>query len=141
MTDEKPDPVTAPADAPEKTEYFVDIRDQKVQIKEAAPEQLAMMRITANRLARLNEKTVSGDEALRAFEKAIQIVTSLPVDRSDRDWLEDLLLTGEMDLGEANLIMEAAAEEWVAKGGNRAERRKKKAARKAPAKKAPAGKK
>lgn len=141
MTDEKLTPATGSDDAPEKVEYFVDVRDQRIQIGEPAPEQLAMMRITANRLARLNENSVSGDDAIRAFEKAIQVVTSLPINRSDRDWLEDLLLTREMDLEEANGIMEAAAEEWVAKGGNRSERRKAKATRKTAAKKTTATRK
>lgn len=133
MTEETPE------QAPEETapkKYFLTIRGNQVEIGGSDPTQLAMIRLTANRLSRLDPNNTSNDEAIRVYEKVIQIVTSIMVDRADRDWVEDLLIRKEMDLEEATQIMSQAAEEW-AKDGNREQRRAKKATRK----KATAGKK
>lgn len=128
-----------PEQAPEETgppKFFLEIRGNQVEIGGSDPTQLAMIRLTANRLARLDSNNTSPDEAVRFYEKVIQIVTSLMVNRDDRDWVEDLLMRKEMGLDEATTIMSQAAEEW-SKGANREQRRAKKATRK----KATAGKK
>lgn len=133
MTEEKPE------QAPEEMElkkYYLTIRGNQVEIGGSNPTQLAMMRLMANRLARLDSNNTTPDEAVRVYEKIIQIVTGIMVNRDDRDWVEDLLISKEMDLEEATEIMSRATEEW-AKDGNREERRTKKTTRK----KATAGKK
>lgn len=132
MTEEKPEQTE---DA-EPKKHFLTIRGNQVEISGSDPTQLAMIRLTANRLARLDSNNTSPDEAVRVYEKIIQIVTSIMVNRDDRDWVEDLLMRKEMDLEEATTIMSQAAEEW-AKDGNREQRRAKKVTRK----KATAGKK
>lgn len=103
-------------------QYFIQVRDQKVEIGVPDGTQLAVMRMTAGRLGRMNPETVSGEEAVRAMEKVIRIVTSLPKDREDREWIENMLLDGEMGLVEASNLMEAATKEW-SKTGNRATKR------------------
>lgn len=133
MTEENPE---VAADETEPKKFFIELRGQKIEIGASSPSQLAMMRLTANRMSRLDPNNTSQEEAFRVYEKAIQIVTSIIVDRDDRDWVEDLLITREMDLEEASQVMDLASEEW-AKDGNRAERRAKKTTRK----KATAGKK
>lgn len=136
MTEEKPEQAEVPAEETEPKKHFVVVRGNKVEIGGSDPTQLAMIRLTANRLARLDPNNTSPDEAVRTYEKVIQIVTSLMVSREDRDWVEDLLMSKAMSLDEATEIMSQAAEEW-AKDGNREQRRAKKANRK----KAVAGKK
>lgn len=129
-----------PEQAPEETapkKHFLTIRGNQVEIGGSDPTQLAMIRLTANRLSRLDPNNTSNDEAIRVYEKVIQIVTSIMVDRADRDWVEDLLIRKEMGLEEATQIMSQAAEEWAGEG-NREQRRAKKTATR---KKATAGKK
>lgn len=133
MTEETPEQATEET-APPK--FFLEIRGNQVEIGGSDPTQLAMIRLTANRLARLDSNNTTPDEAVRVYQKVIQIVTSIMVSQDDRDWVEDLLMRKEMDLEEATTIMSQAAEEW-AKDGNRAQRRAKKVTRK----KATAGKK
>jgi hypothetical protein len=132
MTEEKPEQ-SVEETAPKK--HFIQVRGQEIEIGPSEPTQLAMMRLTANRLARLDPANTSNEEALRVYEKVIQIVTSILVNRDDRDWIEDLLLQKEMNLEEATEVMEQATAEW-GKAGNREQRRAK-----ASRKKAPAGKK
>ena len=133
MTEEKPE---QPEAETEPKKHFLTIRGNEVEIGGSDAGQLAMIRLTANRLARLDPNNTTPDQAVRVYEKVIQIVTSLMVNREDRDWVEDLLITKEMDLEEATVIMSQAAEEW-ANEGNREQRRAKKTSRK----KAAAGKK
>lgn len=132
MTEEKPE-LAVEETGPKK--HFIQVRGQEIEIGPSEPTQLAMMRLTANRLSRLDPDNTSNEEALRVYEKVIQIVTSILVNRDDRDWIEDLLLQKEMKLDEATGIMEQATAEW-GKDGNREQRRAK-----ASRKKAPAGKK
>jgi hypothetical protein len=130
MTEEKPEsPDTETPEAEKK--YFIEVRGQKVEIGRSTPEQLAMMRVTGNRLARLNPDTMTSEDVIRAYEKVIQVVTSLPVDLKDREWFEDLLVSKEMELEEASDVMDKASQAW-AEGGNRAERRAAKATRRRP---------
>lgn len=131
MTEEKPE---APAPATEAAEekYFIEVRGQKVEISRSSPEQLAMMRITGNRLSRLDPNTITPEEVVRAYEKVVQVVIALPVKREDRDWFEDLMVSKDMDLEEASQVMDRAAEAWAA-GNNREQRRAVKSARRKPA--------
>lgn len=131
MTEEKPE-APAPAAAAAEEKYFIEVRGQQVEISKSSPEQLAMMRITGNRLSRLDPNNITPEEVIRAYEKVVQVVTALPVDRGDRDWFEDLLVSKEMDLEEASGVMDLAAAAWAA-GGNRQERRATKTARRKPA--------
>lgn len=130
MTEEKPEAPAAETPAEEK--FHIEFRGQKVEIGRSSPEQLAMLRITANRLARLNPETITSDEVIRAYEKVVQVVTALPVSREDRDWFEDLLMSKEMTLDEASEVMDRAAQAWAA-AGNREERRAAKTTRRKPA--------
>lgn len=116
--------------------YVIEVRGQQIEISRSSPEQLAMIRITGNRLARLDPETMTSEDVIRAYEKVIQVMTSLPVKREDREWFEDLLVSKEMNLDEASDVMDRAATAWAA-GGNREERRsaKKVARRKAAASK------
>jgi len=134
MTEEKPEAPLAEAAAQDEDskKYIIEVRGQQVEISRSSPEQLAMMRITGNRLARLNPETITPEEVIRAYEKVVQVVTALPVKREDRDWFEDLLVSKEMDLDEASEVMDRAAEVWAA-DGNREQRRSAKAARRKPA--------
>jgi hypothetical protein len=132
MTEEKPEaPATAEAETDTEDKFFIEVRGQKVEISRSSPEQLAMMRITGNRLARLNPDTITPDEVIRAYEKVVQVVTALPVSREDRDWFEDLLVSKEMDLDEASKVMDLAAQAWAA-AGNRETRRAAKTTRRKP---------
>jgi hypothetical protein len=132
MTEEKPEPA---ADEAEPKKRFITVRGNQVEIGASTPAQLAMLNLTASRMARLDPNKTSNQEALRTYEKVIQIVTSIMVDRTDRDWIEDLLITKEMSLEEATEVLAQATAEW-GKEGNREQRRAR-----ASRKKAPAGKK
>ena len=137
MTEETPEQTPeSPAEEAAPKKHYLEIRGNQVEIGGSDPTQLAMIRLTANRLSRLDPNNTSNEEAVRVYEKVIQIITSIMVERDDRDWVEDLLIRKEMDLEEATQIMGRAAEEWAGEG-NREQRRAKKASRK----KATAGKK
>lgn len=122
-----------------ETEHYVTVRGQRCRIGASSGEQLALMRMTARRLSRVDPDNITADQAIRMYEKAVQTVTTLLVDRDDRDWLEDLLLSREMELEEAMGVMTEALESWTQARGNRAEKRaatrKKAAAKKSAAKK------
>jgi hypothetical protein len=131
---------TEAAPAAEETanlELPVLLLDREIFVRMPSPEQLLVWDRTVKRLsgAPVNASW-TGSEVMAALERLRKIVDSLMVNRADVDWLDDQFLEETLDFQKlAPFITNVVTvfQEFVAAQGNREERR---AAKKAPAKKA-----
>lgn len=129
-------------DAPEADQAMempvlpITFRGREMHVTMPTPSQLAVWRRILVRLQNTPEASWTADAVVDSLAKLHRIVETILVERADKDWLEDELLDGRLDFpGLAPIITEAteAFQEAAAKEGNREDRR---AAKKAPAKKA-----
>lgn len=134
MTEKNTPTIDEAGEVVEPVRYFVEVQGRRIELGTPDATQLATMRLVASRLSRMDAATASGEQVVRALQKMIQLVTVLPRDPEDGDWLEDLLIRRAMGIDEASQFVTDAALAWE-QGGNREQRRAaaKKAARKAPA--------
>lgn len=123
-------------------ELEVDFHGRPVWCKMPSPEQILVWKRTLTKLQSADSGSWTGEEALVALERLRKIIDSMLVNKADIEWLDDEMLVGNISLKELAPLMVSTIErfgEAAQAGGNRETRRvkpAKKAARKAPAKKA-----
>jgi hypothetical protein len=132
-------------------ELDITFRDRKLWVRLPTPEQILVWKRTLTQLQSAEVDGWNAEQVMAALERTRKIIDSVLVHRVDVDWLDDQMLERKIDLkGTAEIINRTverfaeAAEAERAEHGTRAERRTvakktgKKAARKAPTKKASA---
>lgn len=111
----------------------LDFHGRLVTVKMPTSEQLVMYRRLSREfqdLARNGADKIPMDQALRQLDRAIRLIQSVLADQDDKDWVEEQLLEGNLQLSDCTgLLTDAfarlrvAAEEQAATDSNRAERR------------------
>jgi hypothetical protein len=130
-------------------ELEIEFRGRKLWVRMPTPEQILVWKRTLVQLQSAEVDGWNAEQVMAALERTRKIIDSVLVHRVDVDWLDDEMLARRVDLkGTAEIINRTvevyaeAAEAERAEHGTRAERRLatkkpgKKAARKAPTKKA-----
>ncbi len=112
-------------------EAEIEFQGREMFVKMPSPEQLLVWKRTLAKLQGAGEDW-NGAQVMAALERARMIIDSVLVHATDVDWLDDEMLAGRIDLKGTSQIIHKAVEAF-AETGNREERR---AAKKAPAKKA-----
>ena len=118
-------------------ELEIEFEGRQIWVRMPSPEQLLVWKRTLKQLQGADVTGWNGEQVMKALERTRMIIDSLLVHETDKEWLDDEMLAGTVDLKKTaeiiNLTVEAfatAAEEE----GNRDTRRAAKKA--APAKKA-----
>lgn len=108
--------------------------DRQIWVKMPSPEQILVWQRTAKRLQNFGTEAVNGQQVLQALERLRMIIDSVILNQVDKDWLDDEMLAGNVDMNQATDVIPRTVEAF-AEDDNRASRRA--AARKTtPAKKA-----
>lgn len=130
------DPATEGAD-PTQIELPVMLLDREIYCHMPSPEQLLVWQRTVRRLTEAPmDASWTGSEVMNALERLRKIIDSLMVNRADRDWLDDQFLDETITFKDLAPFITKVTEAFARAAeeeGNRADRR---AAKKAPAKKA-----
>lgn len=117
-------------------EQEIDFAGRKLWVRMPSPEQLLVWKRTLNQLQSAEVQSWNGVQVMKALERTRNIIDSLLVHDTDKEWLDDQLLAGTLGLKDTAQIINGTVEAFTLaaeEGGNRAARR---AAKKAPAKKA-----
>lgn len=131
-------------------ELEIEFRGRKLWVRLPTPEQILVWKRTLGQLQSAEVDGWNAEQVMAALERTRRIIDSVLVHRVDIDWLDDMMLSREVDLkGTAEIINKTVeayaevAEAERAEHGTRSERRAaaikksgKKAARKAPTRKA-----
>jgi hypothetical protein len=124
--------MTEPTDT-QVPEREITFRDRQIWVKPPKPEQLLVWQRT---LKRLQEPglTWTGESVMAALERLRLIIDSVILNQVDKDWLDDEMLAGKLEMRDTSEIVHLTIDAFN-EPANRAERRAatKKAA---PAKKA-----
>jgi len=147
MTEQETPAVQADPEMPPELE--ITFMGRTLWVRLPKPEQLLVWKRTLRQLQEAKTDDWNAEQVMTALERTRRIIDSVLVNPVDVTWLDDEMLDGRVDLkGTSEIInrtVEAyaeAAERERAENGTRAERRAakkttgKKAARKAPTKKA-----
>jgi hypothetical protein len=121
---------SAPAAMPLEKE--IDFQGRKMWVRIPRPEALLVWKRTLKKLQDVETSDWGGDEVMAALERTRKIIDSLLVNEVDKDWLDDEMLDSRIGLIETAQIINLTVEAYAA-DDNRETRR---AAKKAPAKKA-----
>jgi hypothetical protein len=78
----------------------ISFRDRDITVCLPTAGQLMVWQRTIKQLQNQDTGAWDGEQALAAMERAGKILDTVVVDRTDRDWLDDLTLDGEIDLPE-----------------------------------------
>lgn len=144
--------MTEPTEAPEATtaelppEQEIEFAGRKLWVRMPSPEQLLVWKRTLKQLQSADVQGWNGEQVMKALERTRNIIDSLLVHDTDKEWLDDELLAGTIGLKDTAQIINGTVDAFTLaaqEGGNRETRRAakkkapaKKAARKAPGKKA-----
>lgn len=126
-------------EAPSTPKGTIEFRGRTMAVKRPSPEQLAVWRRIANQglaiAADPNPERpcaeCNGDGCetchhtgkahtaaiMKLFDRALKIIGSVLVSEADRDWLEDQLLEGDLDLNAAGEIVSLAVSNMVSEKG------------------------
>jgi len=121
-------PMTEQTEAPEVDvstmvpEREIEFRGRKIWVRMPKPEQILVWRRTLAQLQGADVDGWSGEKVLAALERARKIIDSVILHSTDKDWLDDLMLDGELDLKETASIVLLTVEAFAAEA-NRADRR------------------
>jgi hypothetical protein len=122
----------APAD-PQRPERQIVFRGREMWVRPPKAEQILVLQRTMRQLQQVNGQDWTGHQVLAAAERLRKIVDAVIVHRTDIDFLDDLMLEGELDIQESVEIVKMTIDVF-AEDGNREQRRA--TAKKAPARKA-----
>lgn len=102
--DAAPDPMDAVTPVP--------FKGRTIMVKLPTPEQLTMYRRLSRQfqdMARTGAaEHMELDEALRQLDRATRLVQSVMADADDREWLEDMLLEGNVKMEECSTLLREA---------------------------------
>lgn len=115
--------------------------DREIYVRMPTPEKILVWQRTINRLSKAPvDASWTGSEVMAALERLRAIVDSIVVNRADVDWIDDQFLAGTLEFRTLTPFVERSilafqehVDSQIQENGTRAERR---AAKKAPAKKA-----
>jgi hypothetical protein len=139
--------MTEQTEAPEAAtdpslEREITFRDRVLWVRMPSPEQLLVWKRTLKQLQTAEITGWTGEKVMAALERTRLIIDSVLLHDTDKEWMDDEMLAGNLKLPETSQIILLAVESFT-EAGNREERRAakkvnpKKAARKAaPTKKA-----
>jgi hypothetical protein len=114
------------------TEKEIEFSGRTLWVRVPSPEQLLVWKRTLGKLQGAEVEGWNGEQVMGALERTRKIIDSVLVHDTDKDWLDDQMLDGNLGLIETAQIIQLTVEAFQA-DDNRASRR---AAKKAPAKKA-----
>lgn len=116
---------TAPDSAAEREITF---RDRPIWVHLPTPEQLLVWKRVLRQLQTPGDLDAS--QVMQALERARKIIDSVLVNRLDIDWLDDLMLDGDLTLNDAAGILQSTLDAFALQGeSNRADRRAAKSAK------------
>lgn len=125
-------------ETPTAPELPITFNGREIWVKMPTPEQLLVWKRTLGQLQAIQASNDwNGEQVMRALERTRLIIDSVLVNQTDRDWLDDEMLAGNIGLMETAKIINQTAEAFADAAeaeGNRETRRATKKA--APAKKA-----
>jgi hypothetical protein len=120
----------APVEMPAEKE--IDFQGRKLWVRLPRPEALLVWKRTLAKLQNLDTGDWNGEQVMAALERTREIIDSLLVHEIDKDWLDDEMLASRLGLIETAQIINLTVEAYQADDNREARR----AAKKAPAKKA-----
>lgn len=96
-------------------------RGRTMNVVMPTPDQLAIWQRTALKLQGATQG-MGNDEIMRLLQRAVTLIGSVLVDEVDRDWVEEALLAGDLDLMGAAAIVTLAVEHLSASAKAKAPR-------------------
>lgn len=118
-------------------EQEIEFAGRKLWVRMPSPEQLLVWKRTLSQLQSADVQSWNGVQVMKALERTRAIIDSLLVHDTDKEWLDDELLAGNIGLRDTAQIINGTVDAFTLaaqEDGNRATRRAAKKA--APAKKA-----
>jgi hypothetical protein len=115
-----------------EAEREIEFQGRQLWVRVPSPEQLLVWKRTLGKLQGANVEGWNGEQVMSALERTRKIIDSVLVHETDKDWLDDEMLEGNLGLIETAALIQLTVEAFQS-GDNREARR---AAKKAPAKKA-----
>lgn len=114
---------SAPNTAAEREITF---RDRVIWVRLPSPEQILVWQRIVRQLQSPDIRGWDSDEVMRALDRARRIIDSIILHRIDVEWLDDLMLDGDLTLEGAAEILQLTIEAFGdgrESSGNRADRR------------------
>lgn len=79
----------------------IPFRDRELLVRFPKPEQLVIINRVVKQFSSLDPNaSMPMDKALALLDRGMKVITALVVNQSDKDWLDDLMLTGDLELAE-----------------------------------------
>ena len=107
--------VAKPGSRPTST---ITYRGRTMRVQMPSADQLAVWQRTATKLA--NATGLGVEETMKLIQRAITMIATVLVDEVDRDWVEESILHGDMDIMGAAAILTMAIEKLVAQAQTKA---------------------
>lgn len=99
-------------------------RDRELWVKFPSEEQILVYSRTLKMLQSPDVESWDGPQVLKALDRTLRIVLSVLINRGDAEWLEDLMLDGDLKLVDACEIVNMTIKAFEADGQNRATKRR-----------------
>jgi hypothetical protein len=125
--------MTEPTEDTQVPEREITFHDRQIWVKPPKPEQLLVWQRTLKRLQQPG-LTWTGESVMAALERLRLIIDSVILNQVDKDWLDDQMLAGNLEMKDTSEIVHLTIDAF-GQPTNRAERRTT-AKKAAPAKKA-----
>lgn len=126
----------APAQAEVMPEQEIEFHGRKMWAKMPSPEQLLVWKRTLKQLQGADVDGWNGEQAMKALERLRLIIDSVVAHDTDKEWLDDEMLAGNLGLMETAGIINSTVEAFADAAEAEGNRETRRAAKKAPAKKA-----
>ncbi len=132
--------MTEPTEAPEAStakvpELELPFHGRTLWVKMPSPEQLLVWKRTLVQLQGADVSGWNGEQVMKALERTRLIIDSLLVHDTDKEWLDDEMLAGRLDLMDTAEIINGTVAVFAEAAENEGNRETRRAAAK-PAKKA-----
>ena len=132
MTDE----TAAPAQVEVMPEQEIEFKDRQLWVKMPTPEQLLVWKRTLKQLQGADVSGWNGEQVMKALERTRLIIDSVLAHDTDKEWLDDEMLAGTIDLMDTAAIINGTVEAFAAAAEAEGNRETRRTAKKALAKKA-----
>jgi hypothetical protein len=131
------EPTTAPEAATDlPPELEIPFMGRQLWVKMPSPEQLLVWKRTLRKLQGAEVEGWNGEQVMAALERTRSIIDSVLAHEVDKEWLDDEMLAGRVDLKGTAQIIQATVEAFATAAEGEGNRETRRAAKKAPAKKA-----
>jgi len=118
------------------TEKEIEFSGRTLWVRVPTPEQLLVWKRTLGKLQGAEVEGWNGEQVMAALERTRKIIDSVLVHETDKDWLDDQMLDGNLGLIETAQIIQLTVEAFQADDNRAARRAARKPAKKATRKKA-----